>query len=403
MKILQINATYRIGSTGKIISDLNDILTQNGHEGYMLCAYALETKDNLYIMDNMRYPFNAKLNILKMRITGLNGYSKKKETIKALEWIDSIEPDVIHLHNIHGDWINLEYLFEYIKRKNARVIWTLHDCWAFTGRCSHFENYGCIKWKHECDACRNSNVYPITYFFDKSKKMFRDKKRWFSKIQNMELITPSEWLAELVSNSMLKEYPVTIIPNGVDTAVFFPREEGSKYLEGLERKRLILGVANCWTEGKGLRKFIELDKIIDHEEFQIILVGLSKKQVKDIPKTIIPILRTNNQVELAKIYSQVDCYLNCSILETMGMTTVEAMACGMPVIVFDKTAIPETVGNGCGIILDSDCTIEEIYSAVKDICSTRWERKDKCISHVMCNFDKEKQYKKYLKLYTKDK
>lgn len=378
------------------MSDLNDVINQNDCEGYMLCAYSLEKRENLYVMDNRSFPLNSKLNILKMRVTGINGYSKKKETIKALEWVDRIKPDIIHLHNIHGDWINLKLLFYYIKEKKIAVVWTLHDCWAFTGRCSHFELCGCYKWKTECNNCPNRKVYPKTYFFDFSKRMYIDKKDMFTGMDNVYIVTPSKWLKQYVISSYLGEYPVCVINNGIDTSVFKNSKNTSKYLKN-EGKIIVLGVASSWSDTKGFSDFIKLDEMLDHNKFQIVMVGLNEKQLCSIPNTIIGIERTNNVEELVELYSNADVFVNLTYQDNYPTTNLEAVSCGIPVITYRTGGSPESISNTNGYIVKQG-DLKQVAELIRNVS---WSEIDPAELHerVADIFSKEKCFKKYLDLY----
>lgn len=396
MKILQINQTYKLGSTGKIMSDLNDVIVANGHTGYMLCAYSLENQSNLYVMDNGTFPLNSKRNILKMRITGLNGYGKKRETKKALEWIEDISPDLIHLHNVHGDWINLELLFQYLKEKKTPVIWTLHDCWAFTGRCSHFELCGCEKWKTECYHCKNKKVYPITYGLDFSSKMFSDKKNLFTALDSLNIVTPSDWLARYVKDSYLGAYPCTVIHNGIDLSLFKKKEIENRSIFDFEKK-ILLGVANTWSDSKGLSDFIRLDSLLDHEKFQVVLVGLNNKQIKNIPDTILGISRTNNVSELIELYSSAYLFVNLTYQDNYPTTNLEAVACGTPIITYNTGGSPEAVIDGCGVVVDKG-DLHSVLNLV-DTANLLFKDCDKLRNTAIKYFDKGKCYTEYLFMY----
>lgn len=399
MVIVQINQTYKIGSTGKIMYDLNQVIQSSGHESFMVAGYSNDhSPQNLYCANKNSAFFPIRKDQVIFRLSGVNGYRYKKRTQKIIEWIDSKHPDIIHLHNIHGDWIHLQTLFDYIKRKEIRVVWTLHDCWALTGRCSHFELCGCDKWKTNCFDCNNNRVYPITYFFDRSSKMHRDKKKWFTGIKNMTVVTPSIWLASFVKQSFLREYPIKVIPSGINTEIFKPQKKQSKYYVDIKAKYIILGVANTWSKSKGIDDFIALDKVIDHDKYQIVMVGLNSRQLKSLPHTIYGLSKTNSQLELAELYSGASCYLNCSILETQGLTTIEAMACGTPVIVYNKSAVPESVKNDCGIIIDTQ-SIDIVYDAIKKICNNTENYKAKCCEYAKNNYDGKRRFMDYIGIY----
>lgn len=392
MVIVQINQTYKIGSTGKIMADLNDVITKHGHEGYMVAGYALDDKvDSLYSLNEGNYAFAIRKNILISRISGKMGYRQEKETIKAIEWIDSKNPDVIHLHNIHGDWINIQLLFEYIKKKKIPVVWTLHDCWAFTGRCSHFELCKCEKWKTGCYDCSNNKVYPITYFFDFSKKMWQDKKKWFSDIENMKIVTPSYWLKQYVDQSFLGNYRTFVIHNGIDTKSFSRRKNLKT------GKKIILGVASSWTANKGFFDFIKLDSMLNHDEYEIIMVGLNSRQMKKIPKTITGIKRTNSIQDLVDIYSKASVFFNPTYLDNFPTTNLEALACGTPVVTYRTGGSPESVPLQCGKVLEQG----DVLGMLEFIKNREFDHFDKniLIDYAKEKFDKYNAMNKYLKLY----
>ena len=392
MVIVQINQTYKMGSTGKIMADLNDVITKHGHKGYMVAGYALDDKtDSLYCLNVGNNAFAIRKNLLISRISGKMGYRQEKETKRAIEWIDSKKPDVIHLHNIHGDWINIRLLFEYIKEKKLPVVWTLHDCWAFTGRCSHFELCKCEKWKTGCYDCSNNKVYPITYFFDFSKEMWQDKKNWFSNIENMKIVTPSSWLKQYVDQSFLGNYQTFVIHNGIDTKSF----SRSKDLK--TEKKIVLGVASSWTANKGFFDFIKLDSMLNHDEYEIIMVGLNSRQIKKIPKTITGIKRTNSIQDLVNLYSKASVFFNPTYLDNFPTTNLEALSCGTPVVTYRTGGSPESVPLQCGKVLKQG----DVWGMLEFIKNKEYDHFDKniLIDYAKNKFDKYNALNKYLKLY----
>lgn len=398
MRILQINQTYKLGSTGKIMCDMNDAIYTHGHEGYMLCAYSNECKDNLYVMDKRSFPLNSKINILKMRLTGINGYSKKKETEQAIRWIKSVNPSLIHLHNVHGDWINLKMLFEYIKNSQIPVVWTLHDCWAFTGRCSNFELCGCEKWKTGCYACKNRKVYPITYLFDFSKKMWIDKLSWFSGL-DAHIVTPSDWLSNYVRESFLKEYPVSVIHNGINTDLFHFCNEESPYLEGCKGKKIILGVANSWSKRKGFEDFLKISEYFRNSEYQVVMVGLNKKQKDCLPPSVIGIERTNNQNELVGLYSAADVFVNPTYEDNYPTTNLEAVSCGTLAVTYNTGGSPESIISSEYVIDQGD--IETLCRVIKQVCEDKPYSSLELQNYGKDHFDKKDAFLGYIELYEK--
>ena len=350
MNIVEINITYGIGSTGRIVRDLANRFEELNWNCYTVAGYSLDNANrNVFSLFN-NYPSSDKINTIINRISGKTGYRQKKKTAVAVEWMNEKKPDLIHLHNIHGDWINIKYLFEYIKENRIPVIWTLHDCWAFTGRCSHFELNGCEKWKTGCFSCKYKNVYPCTYFADHSKKMWRDKYDLFRGIDNLILVTPSHWLSGYVKHSFLSEYDTKVIHNGINTDVFKLKAQEKK-----SNVKYILGAANSWSKTKGLDDFISLDKIIDHNKYKIVLVGLNETQMKTVPDSIDKLPRTNSPAELAELYNIADYYVNFTYQDNFPTTNLEALCCGCPVITYDTGGSPESVSAIDGYVIEKGC------------------------------------------------
>lgn len=366
MKVLLINEVCGFGSTGKICTDIAKELRGIGHDvkvAYGRFSYTAKTNENDYIrIGNSRTVF---LHALITRLYDAHGYGSKSATKKFLEWADSFEPDMIWLHNLHGYYINLELLFRWIKmRPKLKIQWTLHDCWAFTGHCAYFTMAKCDKWKGRCGKCPNKRDYPASWWIDRSEKNYRQKKELFCGIPNMLIITPSEWLASLVRQSFLAEYPIEVRYNTVDENIFKPTKSDFRKKYGLNGKKIILGVANIWDKRKGLDDFIKLSKMLD-EKYAIVLIGLSPKQMKKIPSTIIGIHRVADARELAAIYSTSDVYVNASKEETFGMTTLEAIKCGAKTIVYDSTAGAELANKYDGIAVPEG--VENLYQAIIEL------------------------------------
>ncbi|HHT16014.1 MAG TPA: glycosyltransferase [Clostridiales bacterium] len=363
MNILFINSVCGIRSTGKICAELADKLTLEGHECKI--AYGREAfvpeKYQKYAV-RISTDLDVRLHALASRIFDSHGLHSKRATKKFIRWAESYNPDLVWLHNIHGYYINYELLFRWIKsRPDMQVKWTLHDCWVFTGHCSHFTYVKCEKWKTHCDQCPQKHVYPKGVLLDRSKTNFERKKRAFTQVQNMKLITPSKWLASLVKESFLKDYPVEVIYNTIDKTVFKPTPSDFRKRYGIEDKFMILGVASVWDARKGLDDFLKLSALIDEQKV-IVLVGLSKQQITGLPPNIIGIERTNNVKELAEIYTAADVFVNPSKEETFGLTTVEAISCGTRAIVYKDTACEEIAKEWGGIVVRQN--IDDLYNTI---------------------------------------
>ena len=352
MRILMINVVCGIRSTGRICTDLADALAEQGHE--VKIAYGRENVPEKYQKYAVRIgtDLDVKLHGVKARLFDKAGFGSVGATKRFIEWVKEYDPDVIHLHNIHGYYINIEILFNYLKTCGKKILWTLHDCWAFTGHCSHFSFVKCDKWKKGCFSCQQKNEYPASILCDNSKRNWLVKKQLFSDIQNMTIITPSKWLARLVKESFLSDYPVEVINNGIDTDIFKPTSSNFRQLYHLEQKKIILGVASSWNARKGLYDFVKLSGTID-ESYKIVLVGLSPKQVKEVPEKILCITRTNSTMELAEIYTAADVFFNPTYEDNYPTVNLEAQACGTPVITYDTGGSPESVPEN-NILQDCD-------------------------------------------------
>lgn len=363
MKVLLINSVCGIRSTGRICTDLAQKFEKEGHEVKIAYGRVEEVPEQFqkYAV-RIGNDFDLKMHALRTRILDEHGFGSKRATKKFLKWAEQFNPDLLWLHNIHGYYINVEMLFAWIKKRpNMQVKWTLHDCWAFTGHCSHFSVVQCEQWKIQCNYCLQKDRYPASKIKDNCYENFKRKKASFTGVKNMTLITPSKWLANLVKQSILKEYPIEIEYNTIDLSVFKPTESEFRKKYHLEDKKIILGVASTWDDRKGLDDFIELRKLLD-DRYVIVLVGLSEKQIETLPEMIIGIERTNNTVELAEIYTAADVFVNPSREETFGLTTVEAIACGTPAIVYKETACEEIIEmyGGKAVVANVHNVVEEI-------------------------------------------
>ncbi len=396
MKVLQINSVCGVGSTGRIATDLYKVLEEQGHE--CVIAYGRGTAPEGIKSIKIGTDLDNYIHVAKTRIFDKHGFGSTKATVDFLKKVEEYNPDVIHLHNIHGYYINIELLFDYLRKSNKPVVWTLHDCWAFTGHCAYFDYAGCDRWKDGCSECVQKKEYPSSVLLDNSKLNYEEKKRIFTSVKNMTIITPSEWLAGVVKDSFLGKYPINVINNGIDLSVFRKTESNvrKKYL--LEDKKVILGIATVWDKRKGLDDFIKLSKLID-KDYRIVLIGLDDKQISKLTSNMIGIKRTDDISELRDLYSTADVFINTSVEETFGLVTVEAMACGTPVIVYNCTASPELVDEGCGYIVDKG-NVEEIEIKIKQIQEkTKEYYSENCINRVNKFYNKVDIFRKTIDFY----
>lgn len=396
MKVLQINSVCGIRSTGRICTDIADMLREN--EDACRIGYGRSQVPERY--QQIAVPIGGRLNTMLhgigSRLFDNTGFYSSAATRKFLKWVDSYKPDIVHLHNIHGYYVNIELLFKYLKKKNLPVVWTLHDCWAFTGHCSHFAAQGCQKWQQQCYSCSLRKEYPASFLLDNSRGNYCRKKTLFGGIEKMQIVTPSDWLASCVKQSFLGEYPVMTIQNGVELSSFRPTESDFVQSYGLQGKKLVLGVASAWSKHKGLGAFYRLAKLLG-KDYQVVLVGLTAAQLEELPSDVVGIARTNSVQELARLYTAAYVHVSMSREETMGLTVIEANACGTPVVVFDSTALPEIVTPDTGVVL-KECTPEAVAKTLLETDFSKERYAEKCIAHAR-QFEKKKMYSKYIELY----
>lgn len=314
-----------------------------GHE--VKIAYGRETAPERYqaISHRIGSEPGVNINVLKARLFDNEGLNATLQTKLFIEWADTYNPDMVWLHNLHGYYLNVELLFAWIKsRPHMEVRWTLHDCWAFTGHCAHFSFVKCRRWTEQCRDCPQKKEYPKSLFSEHSIENYRRKKKAFCGVKNMTIITPSYWLADLVKQSFLKEYPVKVEHNTIDTEVFKPTFGDFCARYGIEDKKKILGVSSAWNDRKGFSDFIRLSKLLD-DTYVIVLVGLTHQQLQKLPPSIIGIERTNSASHLAEIYTVADVFVNLTYEDTYPTVNLEAQACGTPCLTYRTGGSVESV------------------------------------------------------------
>lgn len=391
MKILQINSVYGIRSTGRIAYEIAMLQKKNGMQPYIVSGEGHSDSPDHYIMSGKLY---LKLNILKTRLFGKHGFYSKLATKRMLKFIDKVSPDVIHLHNIHGHYFNVKMIFDYIQKHNIPVVWTLHDCWAFTGHCAHFDYAGCQKWKTGCGKCPLRRSYPDSWFFDRSKGNFALKKKIFTRTENMHIVTPSEWLSSLARESFLGKYPVTTINNGIDTTVFSYRESDFRKRYGLEGKFVIMGIVSNLNSTKGGQYFLSLSEKLREDE-HIILLSLEKDS-ELLPDNITAIPRTDSPQQLAEVYSAADVFVNPTMQDTFSMINVEALSCGVPVVTFVAGGCAEPVSEKCGITVKKG-DAQGLYDGIQRVRNGEINRNE-CREQGL-KFASELCFSKYINLY----
>lgn len=388
MRILQITVAS-LGGIGRLTRDIDSVLIKEGFESRI--AYGRGE-----IIDPRRdYMFGSKVEIYLHafwgRLDDSVGFHSKHGTRELLTFMDEFKPDLVHLHNLHGYYINIEILFSYLKRHNIPTVWTLHDCWSFTGHCANFEFSNCYKWKIQCNNCPISNSYPKTYI-DRSRRNYNKKNVCFNSIHNLTLITPSEWLRSYVKQSFLNKHNVVTINNGIDLNVF--------HVTGVYKeraKKIVLGLASSWSERKGLNDFIRLAQILP-DNFQIVLVGISDKIAKILPPNIKTISHTESVNELVDVYNKAFIFVNPTYEDNFPTTNLEALACGTSVLTYQTGGSVESVTSETGYIVpqgDVLALAEKIKAHIKNEYTI-----SACRNHSLL-YDKNIAYNKYVELYKK--
>lgn len=339
------------------------------NEGHTVkIAYGRETVPTQYQKYAVKIgnTYSPKINAAVARVFDNDGFFAYQETKSFLKWAESYDPDIIWLHNLHGYYINVKLLFNWIKsRPNMKVKWTLHDCWAFTGHCAYFSYVGCEKWKYQCEDCEQKKNYPTSFIKDNSYKNFNEKSSIFTGVNDLTIITPSYWLADLVKQSFLKEYPIIVIHNSIDKAVFKPTNSDIKKHLDIEEKFVVLGVAAIWDQRKGLDDFYILASLLS-DDYVIVLIGVSDEQIELLPNNIIGVGKTNNQTELAKYYTMADIFFNPTYEDNYPTVNLEAQACGTTVISYDTGGAKETISLSNSTII-SQGNIEEACKVIESI------------------------------------
>jgi len=356
MKILQINTVVNSGSTGRIAEDIGKTLISQGHESYIAFGRGTQSSKSKLIKIGCKLDFF--LHLIRSLLTDRHGFGSKRSTKNFLKQVDLIKPDIISIHNLHGYYINIEILFNYLKENNIPVLWTFHDCWPFTGHCTY---------NTDCDNCNNcQRRYPTSIFLSQKERNYNDKRLIFNQLKKLQIITPSNWLKKLVEHSFLK-YPVFCINNGIDLNQFKPQrnfhEIKNKF--NIKNKKIILGVASKWDKRKGLSDFIKLESKLDNQ-FKIILIGLSRSQIRNLPVNILGVRRTENIEQLAKYYSMANVYVNPTSKDNFPTTNLESLACGTPVITYDTGGSTEAIDSNTGRVVQNG-DINGLVNAIKEL------------------------------------
>jgi len=393
MKILQINAALEFGSTGRNAIELSDYLRKKGHKSIIAYSRCIKKSEDSYRINS---EFDVKLHGFLSRLTGLQGYFSVKYTKKLIEFMEKECFDIVILGNLHSNCINLPMLFGYLLKNRVNTVIVLHDCFLFTGRCTHFTKENCFKWKSGCFNCPRLKKDNASWLFDRSKTTYNLRKNFFENHKNLAVIGVSDWITNEAKQSVMKNAKIMkTVYNWVDLDIFKPRKTDLKRKYNIDNKFVILGVASLWAYGKGIKYFYELSEMIE-DDCQIVLVGKhnSKKECKNITY----IDETHDVFELSEIYNMADVFLNFSMEETFGKVTAEALSCGVPAIVPDTTANPELVGEDCGYVY-KNFDLSEVLSHIEKIkLDTKEKYSAFAREYAKAHFNKDDNLKEYYEI-----
>lgn len=391
-KLLQINVSCNHGSTGIIAEQIGIMLQEKGWEVYLAhgARYVNKSRLNTYKVQNIKSEY---LHAIKSLLFDADGLGSSRSTKQLVEYIKSIKPDLIQIHNLHGYYINYKILFDYLNKTNIPIVMTLHDCWLFTGHCTHFITAKCYKWINGCEKCPQTHSVPKSLFLDRSRRNYKLKKEYIAKNKNIHMVCVSKWMEKLVHKSIYKDNPIHLIYNGIDTRIFYPmhNKRGNVFR--------ILGVSSPWTKEKGLYDFYKLREILPLDKYNITLIGLTKKQKKQLPIGINGLLRTNNQRELSEIYSNSDVFVNLTYADTFPTTNIESLSCGTPIITYDTGGSPEATSNKTGVVIEKG-DVEGLAKEIKRMKEFPLSSIE-CRKRAMCFFNKEDRHLEYFNLYNK--
>lgn len=404
-KIVQINPVLRTNtSTGRIMQEIGALAEKNGWKNY--CAYS-RGRDGMMNCTTETIPVGNRISTalhgLATRLADRHGLASTRATRRFVEQLRDIDPDIVHIHNIHGYFLDYRVLFDYLSHSRAKVIWTVHDCWLFTGHCYYYSYVGCNRWQEECHDCPQRGAFPRSIFVDRSRRNFIDKRRAFTSlpVDRMTIIPVSEWMKDELSSSFLKDYPMQVIHNGIDTDVFSPRRNTSvrKALGISDDKKIILGLASIWSREKGLDDFIAMSRLLADDEV-IVLVGVDSDTARRLPASIHSIERTSDVGQLAELYSEATAFVNPTWQDNYPTVNLEAISCGTPVVTYRTGGSVESIDGTTGGAIVEQGDVQGLLSAVRQIASAgRYAFSDACRRFALDNFRKEERYDNYLELY----
>ena len=396
MRVFQLNTFCGVKSTGRIACEIAKLVQADGGEcriGYGVPGISEDSKAFAYRIGSR---LERKIHAVIRKLFDAEGYGSRLGTFRLIRELKQFQPDIVHFHNLHGCYLNLSMLMNYLCKAKIPVVWTLHDCWPFTGHCAYFDYSGCEKWKDGCHHCPQQKSYPVCVGVDGSRRNYRHKARLFCQLTNLTFVAPCSWMTKPLSQSFLHQYPVRVIPNGVNLDVFHPVSSDLRTRYQLENSKICLAVAAEWDERKGLRFLCEAAERLG-ENYRLVVIGLTDDQISCLPANMLGLKRTANPEELAAWYTAADCLVNPTLEDNMPMVNLEALACGTPIAVFETGGCPEAVDETCGIVVKQGDTAA-LCNAVIQLCDQKKSVMESCIQRAHI-FDCSLTFQSYLALY----
>lgn len=397
-KVLQINIVANWGSTGRIAEQIGEKVIARGWESYI--AYGRWKNPSKSRLLKIGFSWEHRLHHHLSKFTDKHGLYSSWATRRFIRKIKKIKPDIVHLHNIHGAYINYKVLFSYLRKANIPVVWTLHDCWAMTGHCAYFDFANCNRWQSGCYDCPQLGSYPKSKI-DNSCNNYKIKQETFSSLANqLHLVPVSSWLANVVRHSFLKDSSPFVIHNGIHVDEFYPHDIATLHKKyDIAEKYVILGVASPWSKRKGLQDFYKLHNLLPQNKYQIVLIGLNQQQISDLPMDIIALQQTSSVEELAEWYSAANVFVNPTYEDTYPTTNLESISCGTPVVTYRTGGSPESVTINTGRVVEQG-DVEGVVKAIEELCAEdRDTMRKRCREYALEHFDRDKNYDKYIDLY----
>lgn len=400
MIVLQINIESNYGSTGRIVEGIGRLAQSQGIETHV--AYSRGANPSRLNTHHIGNKLSQGLHLVRTRVFGDHLKGSGFSTKQLIKLIEKLDPNIVHIHQVHGYYLHVPILFKYLRKSDRKIVWTLHDCWSYTGHCSYYTKIGCQKWLKECHNCPQFSGYPKSYFFDRSKEEFNLKKELFASMQNLHLVAISDWLKEEVSKSILAELPISVIKNGVDLEIFKPikfNKELEKKKRGITSKNVVIATGTTWNSSKGLEDYKKLGAKLPNNT-TLLLVGIPKYLQVGFPNSTICIERTESKEELSLLYNIADVVLSLSYQESFGLTIPEGLACGTPGVAYRNTALKEHISEHTGKLVMTG-NIQEASQAIAEVIEVgKSAMSEACISFCHKNYNLKNNYQNYLSLYS---